>query len=74
MLDSVKSAMFDGISVELTERTIQLGTIDPVHVQPVIDVLRASGVVIRRVHVVRPSLEDHFVEAVGGTRSVGARI
>ena len=51
---------------EISERTFQLSTIDATRVQPVIDLLRAQQVIIRRVHVVRPSLEDLFIEAVRG--------
>jgi len=48
------------------------GTIDAQQVQPAIDVLRSAGAVIKRVSMVRPSLEDLFIEAVGGPGRVGA--
>jgi len=35
-------------------------------VQPVLDALRAQGLQILRLQAVRPSLEDLFIEAVGG--------
>jgi ABC-2 type transport system ATP-binding protein len=65
------------ITLELREKTLQLNTFDAAAVQPVIDLLRAQQQIIRRVTPVRPSLEDLFVEAVGGgagkSVEVGAR-
>src|SRR3954470_75107 len=40
---------------------LQLDTTDPATIQPVLDHLRAAGLVIRRVQQVRPSLEDLFM-------------
>lgn len=48
----------------ITRGTLSLGTTDAGVVQPVIDALRARGVVIRALRPVRPSLEDLFMEAV----------
>src|SRR4051794_37664764 len=57
---------------------LQLDTTDPAMIQPVLDHLRAAGLVIRRVQQVRPSLEDLFMAAVqqpGGARALpGARL
>jgi ABC-2 type transport system ATP-binding protein len=43
---------------------LHLNTTDPEVVQPLIDALRARSLAIRQVRVVRPSLEDLFMEAV----------
>lgn len=43
---------------------VRVESTDAAAVQPVIDRLRAAGVTIRRVHLVRPTLEDLFMEAV----------
>jgi ABC-2 type transport system ATP-binding protein len=68
LVQSVQSRVNGSIKVEIVERTLQLSTIDAAAVQPVIDVLRSQNATIRRVHLVRPSLEDLFIEAVrGGT-------
>jgi ABC-2 type transport system ATP-binding protein len=71
-IDTIRRGMFDGIRIELNDKTIQIGTSDPAHVQPAIDALRGAGQVIRRVGIVRPTLEDLFIEAVGGASAVGA--
>jgi ABC-2 type transport system ATP-binding protein len=74
---SVVQAGAPTITLELREKTIHLNTFDAAAVQPVIDLLRAQQQIIRRVTPVRPSLEDLFVEAVGGgagkSVEVGAR-
>lgn len=43
---------------------VRVESTDAAAVQPVIDRLRAARVTIRRVHLVRPTLEDLFMEAV----------
>jgi ABC-2 type transport system ATP-binding protein len=76
VLAAIAAAAGD-IPVECRERTVQLNTIDAAAVQPIIDLLRAQQQIIRRVTPIRPSLEDLFVEAVGGgagkSIEVGAR-
>ncbi len=64
-----------GLSVE--GRVIRVDSDDAETVQPVIDGLRARGVVIRSVRAFRPSLEDLFIAAVsdpttGATADPGA--
>jgi ABC-2 type transport system ATP-binding protein len=49
---------------ELHGATLRLGTIDPTDVQPIIDAMRGAGLILRRVELVRPSLEDLFMETV----------
>ena len=49
---------------ELEGPTLRLGTTDPAEVQPILDKLRAAGLMLRRVQSVRPSLEDLFMETV----------
>jgi ABC-2 type transport system ATP-binding protein len=48
---------FDGIH-------LRVGQTDPAAAQPILDALRRAGIVVRRMQVVRPSLEDLFFEAV----------
>lgn len=43
---------------------IKAGTADPQAIQSLIDTLRQTGFIITRVQMVRPSLEDLFMEAV----------
>ena len=49
---------------ELQGPTLRIGTTDPAQVQPVIDALRTRGLVVRRVQMMRPSLEELFIETV----------
>lgn len=58
-----------GIAIELHDHTIRIQTPDPEQIQDVFDALRAGALSIKRVQVVRPSLEDLFVETV--TESAG---
>jgi ABC-2 type transport system ATP-binding protein len=56
---------FNGsLSIELDGAILRLGTTDPQQVQPVIDSLRQAGLSLRRVQVMRPSLEDLFLDTV----------
>jgi ABC-2 type transport system ATP-binding protein len=48
---------FDGV-------LLRIGKTEPADVQPILDALRRAGLVIRRMQLVRPSLEDLFFEAV----------
>ena len=51
--------------IEIEGSIIRVGQTNPAAVQPVLDALRSAGVVIGRVQLVRPSLEELFIEAVG---------
>jgi len=50
--------------IEIDGPTIRLGITNPTALQPLIDQLRAANTPIHRVQLVRPSLEDLFIEAV----------
>lgn len=72
-----KGQLSTGESIELVGRTLRLNTVDAQPAQPVIDALRSHGVVITGVRLVRPSLEDLFIQAVmdpqtGKAKKVGA--
>jgi ABC-2 type transport system ATP-binding protein len=54
----------DGTWCEFDGTVLRLGKTDPAQVQPIVDALRARGLVIRRMQLIRPSLEDLFFEAV----------
>ncbi len=43
---------------------IKVATLDVNEVQPVIDLLRKNGMTIRKLNLIRPTLEDMFIEAV----------
>ena len=51
--------------VELDGPVLRVGTTDPQLIQPLLDAIRTGGLVVRRVQMVRPSLEDLFIEATG---------
>lgn len=59
-------------SISLQGQVVTIGSEDPADAQPVIDKLRHSGVVIRAVRPLRPSLEDLFIAAVGDDEGPGA--
>jgi len=61
-----RGTLAGGLQIELEGAVLRIPTIDPAHVQPVIDSLRGSGLLIRRVQSVRPSLEDLFLDTVAG--------
>jgi ABC-2 type transport system ATP-binding protein len=50
---------------ELEGAILRVGIADPLEAQDVLDALRRAGLVIKRMQVVRPTLEDVFIEAVG---------
>jgi ABC-2 type transport system ATP-binding protein len=54
-----------GVHAEVDRNVLRVARTDAAAVQPVIDALRAAGLVIGRVQLVRPSLEDLFIEAMG---------
>ncbi len=56
----------DGTWLQIQAATLRIGTIQTAAVQPLIDALRAAGLSIRRIQPVRQSLEDLFIQAVGG--------
>jgi hypothetical protein len=61
----------NGKWVEVSGPVVRVGTTDPAEVQEIIDSLREGGMVVQRVGVVRPTLEELFMEAVsanGGGR------
>jgi ABC-2 type transport system ATP-binding protein len=77
---ALTGALPDGTWLQVKDALLRIGTTDVALVQPVIDALRAAGIVIRRITPVRPSLEDLFMEAVGGVEgshqagaAIGAR-
>jgi ABC-2 type transport system ATP-binding protein len=59
-----RGSMNGSFTVELDGAILRLGTTDPARIQPVIDSLRSGGLNIRRVQMMRPSLEDLFLDTV----------
>jgi ABC-2 type transport system ATP-binding protein len=60
---------------ELDGSVLRIGHTDPVLAQRILDSLRAQGIIIRRMQLVRPTLEELFFEAVGNAPSTaGARV
>lgn len=69
----------DGLEVEMERTTLRFGTVEPPAVQPLLDRLRAAGLIIRRMQMVRPSLEELFIDAVnelyqGARATAGANL
>ncbi len=58
-----------GEALSVERGLIKVSAADARRVQPLIDALRARGVVIRAVRPVRPSLEDLFMQAVTDPRT-----
>lgn len=76
---ALKGTLADGRWTRRTGNVLQVGETDALKMQELIDRLRASGLVIRRVQPISPTLEQLFMEAVaevsGGTQyAAGARI
>lgn len=59
-----RGTLAGGEAIEIERQTVSISTGDAERIQPLIDALRAKGVVIRSVRAVRPSLEDLFMRAV----------
>jgi ABC-2 type transport system ATP-binding protein len=53
-----------GIWIEIEFGTIRLGTMDPIEIQKLLDVLRTANLIVQRTQAVKPSLEDLYMEAV----------
>jgi hypothetical protein len=56
-LPLLRGTLHDGTWAELDGMTLRVGVADAAAVQPVVDALRAAGLVIRRLLPVRQSLE-----------------
>ena len=73
--DTFKGQLADGTAVGLEQRaevaTLRIASADPAGIQPTLDRLRQAGCVIARLEVVRPSLEDLFMEAVAAQAAAG---
>jgi ABC-2 type transport system ATP-binding protein len=50
--------------IEIENTTLRIGQTSPAAIQPILDTLRTAGATIARVQLVRPSLEELFIEAV----------
>lgn len=59
-----RGSLRSGQDIEVHGASIRIATTEAQQVQPVIDALRARGVVIKSVRQHRPSLEDLFMQAV----------
>jgi ABC-type multidrug transport system ATPase subunit len=60
-----RGALAGGQWCELDQANLHVGISDPVAAQTVLDALRGSGLVIKRMAVIKPTLEELFIEAVG---------
>ena len=59
-----KGSLHSGVPVVVDQSSLRVGTDDPRQIQPLLDLLRSRGIVIRSVRPVRESLEDLFMKAV----------
>jgi ABC-2 type transport system ATP-binding protein len=57
--------------IEIEGSLIRVGITDAAAIQPLIDRLRIDGAIVQRVQLVRPSLEDLFIEAVAADPANG---
>jgi ABC-2 type transport system ATP-binding protein len=55
----------------LGRQTLRVGITEPAAVQSLLDSFRREGLIVRRMQLVRPSLEDLFVETVGANGDAG---
>jgi ABC-2 type transport system ATP-binding protein len=58
----------DPLKIRLSGDTLRIDTTDPEQVQPILDHLRRSSVIVRRLQLIRPTLEELFMAAVEGHR------
>jgi ABC-2 type transport system ATP-binding protein len=58
-----------GPAFEIHKNIVRVATTEPADIQPLLDSARRSGLIIRRIQTIRPSLEDLFMEAVAEKRS-----
>ena len=75
--DTFRGTLSGNLGVEARAGTLRILTTEAAAIQPVIDALRSAQFIIRRIQPARPSLEDLFMEAVGGVtggHSAGAAI
>jgi ABC-2 type transport system ATP-binding protein len=54
-----------GVWLEIQGNLLRIGTSDASEVQPLLDRIRQAGLLVKRVELTRPTLEDLFIEAVG---------
>jgi ABC-type multidrug transport system ATPase subunit len=59
-----RGALPSGQWLQLDRNLLRVGTTEPKEVQAVIDALRRTGMIIRRLQLRRPSLEELFMDAV----------
>ena len=67
----VRGALPGGQWVELHGPVLHVGSTEPAEVQGLLDAFRRAGLTIRRMQLVRPSLEELFVETVGRPDGAG---
>jgi ABC-2 type transport system ATP-binding protein len=60
-----RGSLASGILLEIEGPVIRAGTTDPAAIQPLLDTLRGARFVVQRVQLIRPSLEELFIETVG---------
>jgi ABC-2 type transport system ATP-binding protein len=61
-----------GHKITLRTPILSIDTIDPAHIQEILDSLRKGGLLIRRIQQLRPSLEELFMGAVGHPQAYGS--
>jgi ABC-2 type transport system ATP-binding protein len=64
MLPILRGKLDDGTPVEVDRNTLRVELAGAAAVQPILDSLRAAGLIIRRLQPIRQSLEDLFMQAV----------
>ena len=67
----LRGKLSTGEWVEVQGPVLRVGITEAAEVQPLLDALRAAGLVLRRLQPVRPSLEDLFMEAVDARPPAG---
>jgi ABC-2 type transport system ATP-binding protein len=71
----LRGTLQTGEWVELLDsgQTLRVGITEPAAVQSLLDGFRREGLIVRRMQLVRPSLEDLFVETVGADGDAAGR-
>jgi ABC-2 type transport system ATP-binding protein len=68
----IKGKLADGTWCDFDGKNLRIGKNAAEDVQPIMDSLRQRGIIIRRMQLQRPTLEDMFIEAVEAKNGKGA--
>ena len=69
----VRGTLPNGQWVELQGAVLRVGSTEPGDVQHLLDALRGAGLAVRRVQLIRPTLEELFIDVMAEPVAPGAQ-